>query len=172
MEWLNEFGLWVWERHHNILSWYVRPLFIIPLCYFAYRRNIWGIIVTLLIFPTSLFWFPAPAQIDPQVQAYLAWELEFLTNGNIVAQITLLLMVIGFFTLLLLAFWKRNWLYGLAVLNIGTLLKVVWSVLFAGDTGWAALLPSIITLAICDTIIIAAARWLQTRRARIERQTV
>ncbi len=27
---LEEFFSCVWERHHNVLSWYVRPLFILP----------------------------------------------------------------------------------------------------------------------------------------------
>ena len=25
----------VFERHHNQLSWYIRPLFLIPFCYFC-----------------------------------------------------------------------------------------------------------------------------------------
>src|SRR4028118_660204 len=57
---LDGFLSWVWARHHNELSWYVRPLFLLPFCFFAYRRSLTGILVTLLIFPTSLFWFPAP----------------------------------------------------------------------------------------------------------------
>lgn len=40
MEWMNEFLGWVWARHHNELSWYVRPLFIVPFCWFAYRRSV------------------------------------------------------------------------------------------------------------------------------------
>ena len=55
MELLNDFLSWVWARHHNELSWYVRPLFLLPFCFFAYRRSAWGIVVTLLVFPTSLF---------------------------------------------------------------------------------------------------------------------
>ena len=51
---------WVWARHHNELSWYVRPLFLLPFCFFASRRSLSGMVVTLLVFPTSLFWFPAP----------------------------------------------------------------------------------------------------------------
>lgn len=165
MEWLNDFLSWVWARHHNILSWYVRPLFILPFCYFAYKRSWKGILVTLLLFPTSLFWFPAPEGPNPQVEAYLEWERQFVTGENIIAKVGLVLLVIGFFFLLGAAFWKRNWLYGLAVLNAGTLLKVIWSVAFAGETGWAALLPSIVTLAICDVIIIAAMRWWGHRHA-------
>nr|WP_320022777.1 hypothetical protein [uncultured Draconibacterium sp.] len=33
------FFYWVFERHHNQLSWYIRPLFLIPFCYFAYKRS-------------------------------------------------------------------------------------------------------------------------------------
>lgn len=28
---------WAFKRHHNILSWYIRPLFIIPMVIFAFR---------------------------------------------------------------------------------------------------------------------------------------
>ncbi len=31
MELLNDILAWAWGRHHNILSWYIRPLFILPL---------------------------------------------------------------------------------------------------------------------------------------------
>jgi hypothetical protein len=34
-EWLPELASWAWARHHNILSWYVRPLFFLPFCFFA-----------------------------------------------------------------------------------------------------------------------------------------
>jgi hypothetical protein len=34
-EHLNDFLSWVWARHHNELSWYVRPLFLLPFCFFA-----------------------------------------------------------------------------------------------------------------------------------------
>ena len=26
---------WLWQRHHNQLSWYIRPLFLIPVCWFV-----------------------------------------------------------------------------------------------------------------------------------------
>ena len=29
---------WVFERHQNQWSWYIRPLFVIPFCYFAYKE--------------------------------------------------------------------------------------------------------------------------------------
>ena len=165
MEWMNEFLGWAWERHHNELSWYVRPLFILPFCWFAYRRNVWGIVATLLVLPTSLFWFPAPEDPSPRVEEYLAWEREFFLEGSLVNQVALVVLVVGFFVALATAFWKRSWLWGLAVLNGGTLLKVAWSVAFGGAAGWASLLPSVVTLAIVNAVILLGARWLRQHRA-------
>ena len=168
MELLNDFLSWVWARHHNELSWYVRPLFLLPFCFFAYRRSAWGIVVTLLVFPTSLFWFPAPENPRPRVEGYLEWERQFLIEGSVTARVALALLVIGFFVALATAFWKRSWLWGLAVINAGTLLKVIWSVAFGGEAGWASLAPSIFTLAVTDAGILLAARWLKRRGARQE----
>ena len=60
-----EFVAWAWARHHNILSWYVRPLFILPFCFFAYRRSLFGIVLTILALATSMFWFPVPEHSEP-----------------------------------------------------------------------------------------------------------
>ncbi|WP_386688693.1 hypothetical protein [Lonepinella sp. MS14437] len=49
---------WVFARHQNPLSWYIRPLFIIPLCWFAYRHSLTGIATTVFALLTSMFWFP------------------------------------------------------------------------------------------------------------------
>ncbi len=168
MELLNDFLSWVWARHHNELSWYVRPLFLLPFCFFAYRRSLTGILVTLLIFPTSLFWFLAPENPSARVEGYLAWESHFLAEGSVVARGVFLLLVVAFFVALATAFWRRSWLWGLAVLNAGTLLKVIWSVAFGGATGWASLVPSLFTLAVTDAAILLAVRWLKRRRVRQE----
>jgi hypothetical protein len=168
MELLNDFLSWIWARHHNELSWYVRPLFLLPFCFFAYRRSAWGIVVTILVFPTSLFWFPAPENPSPRVEGYLAWERQFLTEGSVTVRVALVLLVVAFFVALATAFWKRSWLWGLAVLNAGTLLKVIWSVAFGSEAGWASLAPSLFTLAVTDAAILLAARWLKRRRARQE----
>lgn len=165
---LDGFLSWTWERHHNELSWYVRPLFLLPFCYFAYRRSLTGIVATLLVFPTSLFWFPAPENPSPRVEGYLAWERHFLLEGSVVARVALLLLVVAFFVALASAFWKRSWLWGLAVINAGTLLKVIWSVAFGGAAGWASLVPSLFTLAVTDAALLLAAHWLKRRRVRQE----
>jgi hypothetical protein len=167
-EFVNDLLTWIWARHHNELSWYVRPLFLLPFCFFAYKRSLLGILVTLLVFPTSLFWFPAPENPSLRVEGYLAWERQFLTEGSVAAQVALVLLVVGFFVALAAAFWKCSWLWGLAVLNVGTLLKVIWSVAFGGAAGWASLAPSWFTLAVTDAVIVLAARWLKRRRVRQE----
>src|SRR5687767_8323883 len=65
--------------HHNVLSWYVRPLFLLPFCFFAYRRSLWGIVLTLLALATSMFWFPVPEHPSWAVNEMLASEREYLT---------------------------------------------------------------------------------------------
>jgi hypothetical protein len=77
-EWLDAVGAWAWDRHHNLLSWYIRPLFLLPFCWFAYRRNLWGIGATLVALATSMAWFPAPEHPDPAVIAMLESEREYL----------------------------------------------------------------------------------------------
>ena len=70
----DEVVAWAWARHHNVLSWYIRPLIFLPFCYFAYRRSLWGIALTLLALVTSMFWFPAPEHTSPAVNEMLASE--------------------------------------------------------------------------------------------------
>ena len=55
MELLDEFLSRAWARHHNPLSWYIRSLFLLPFCYFAYKRSMWVIALTLLALATSIF---------------------------------------------------------------------------------------------------------------------
>ncbi len=39
MEFFSDFLSWAWARHHNVLSWYIRPMFILPFIFFAYKRS-------------------------------------------------------------------------------------------------------------------------------------
>jgi hypothetical protein len=164
MEWFIEFIEWVWARHHNLASWYVRPLFLLPYCYFAYKRNMWGIAATLLVLPTSLFWFPAPDPPSETARRYLAWEREFVTEGSWTTKVILIVLVLIVLTGLAAAFWRRSVLFGLLILNAGTAAKVVWSVGFAGDTGWASLLPSVMSLVVVNTVVLLVMRWWRARR--------
>ena len=78
METLQNLAEWAWTRHHNPLSWYIRPLFLIPFCYFAWRRNLTGVAATLVALATSMFWFPALASPDPRVAEFLEAERQYL----------------------------------------------------------------------------------------------
>src|SRR5512133_907760 len=84
---------WAWERHHNVLSWYIRPLFLLPYCWFAYRRSVAGIAVTLVALVTSMAWFPAPEVVDPAVVQMLAVEHDYLLGAWTPAKIAAAVVV-------------------------------------------------------------------------------
>lgn len=110
---LDGFLLWAWERHHNVLSWYVRPLFILPLAYFSYRRSLSGIAFTLVALATSMFWFPAPEDVDPKIAEFLAFEKAWLTGAWTSEKVVSTLAVPAVLAMLCLAFWKRSLVWGL-----------------------------------------------------------
>jgi hypothetical protein len=164
MEWLNDVAVWAWARHHNILSWYIRPLFLLPFCYFAYKRSWTGIVGTLIALATSMFWFPAPDQPDPEVIAMLEAERVYLTGAWTWWKIMLTLVVPGAFIALGLAFWKQSWWYGLVVINAMALSKIVWSFAVApADGALALLLPALVGLAICNAVVMLGVSMLRRR---------
>lgn len=166
MEFLNDFLAWAWARHHNILSWYIRPLFIVPFIYFAYRRSWKGMILTVVALATSMFWFPAPEVVDPAVEQFLTAEREYLTGAWTIQKILLTLVIPVFFVLLGLAFWKRSWLPGVAVINLAALGKVAWSVAEGGQSGWAVLIPALIGLIICNLAVYFGVRYVHVKRVQ------
>jgi hypothetical protein len=160
-----DFLAWAWARHHNMLSWYIRPLFLIPFCYFAYKRSWIGIVGTIIALATSMFWFPAPATPDPMAVEFLAMEQEYLTGTWTVWKIALSMIVPITFTLLGMAFWKRSWWAGLGIVNFMAISKIVWSIAFGGESAAALLPPAIIGLLICDAVIYLGVRWAMKRSA-------
>ncbi len=155
----DEFAAWAWARHHNELSWYIRPLFLLPFCYFAYKRRLWGIVLTVLALATSMFWFPVPDSVDPQAVEFLAVEKEYLTGGWSLWKVMLALLVPVSFAALAVAFWKRSLVWGLAVINAMVLVKIVWSFYFGDESGGLTLLPSALAgLAVCDAVILYIVR--------------
>ncbi|MBO0679132.1 hypothetical protein JRC04_16835 [Mycolicibacterium sp. S2-37] len=152
---------WMWQRHHNVLSWYIRPLFLLPLAWFSYRRSGAGIAVTLA---TSMFWFPAPATVDSKVEHFLAFEQEWLTGGWTAAKIGLTLLVPASLTAFCVAFWKRSLLWGAVLLNVIAVGKLVWGVTAGSGTGWAMTVPALSGLLLGDIALLAVA---QHRRKRM-----
>ena len=159
-----EFIGWAWERHHNVLSWYIRPLFFLPFCFFAYRRSLSGMILTLVALATSMFWFPAPERTDPQVLEFLAVEKEYLTGDWTTAKVVLASLVPISFAALGFVFWKRSIVYGLVLMNAVVLAKLAWSFYFGDASGGITLLPSALAgLAVCDAVILYVVRRMRKR---------
>lgn len=166
MENLSDFLAWAWARHHNILSWYIRPLFIIPFVYFAYQRSWKGLIITVFALFTSMFWFPAPAVPDPAVERFLQVEKDYMLGSWDLAKVLWTLTVPAFFFLLGLAFWKRSLWWGIAVINLAALGKIFWSVLTGGEAGLATLGPALIGMLICDAAVYLGTRFTHNRQAQ------
>jgi hypothetical protein len=161
---LDEFGAWAWKRHHNVLSWYIRVLFLLPLCYFAYKRSLTGIVLTLVALATSMFWFPAPENPDPRTLEFLAMEREYLAGEWTAAKILLGLLVPVSLAALALAFWKRSVVYGLVLINAMVLVKLAWSFFYGDASGGLTLLPSqLLGLAILNAAVLYVLRRMRKR---------
>ena len=145
----DSFFNWAFERHHNILSWYIRPLFIIPMVIFAFKKSLTGIFASIFALFTSMFWFPVPATISPQVLEFLAFEMDYLKGVWTAPKIIMSLAVPLFFFMLLTAAWKRNWKWILGVVIGAAVLKFIWSVAFSGEAGMSILMPALAGLIIC-----------------------
>lgn len=144
-------GEWIWLRHRHPFSWYSRPLFIIPACYFAYRRRLLLVIGFMVLLLCSLFWFPSPEVVPESFVAYLDWEKQlFFTNKSILPLTLLIFFVSGFLFSWFMAFWNRNYWLGLILINVSTILKILVSVWLAEQAGFAAVAPSIFSLAIVN----------------------
>jgi hypothetical protein len=159
-----EFVAWAWARHHNVLSWYVRPLFILPFCFFAYRRSLFGIVLTLLALATSMFWFPAPEHTSPAVNDMLGAEKDYLTADWTLWKVLIALLIPLTFAAVGLAFWRRSLLWGLAVVNAAILFKIAWTFLFSTQAGALSHLPAaVLGLVVCDALILYVIHRMRAR---------
>ena len=156
MDVLGAFLDWAWARHHNPLSWYIRPLFILPFCYFAYKRSVWGIAMTLVAVTSSMFWFPAPATPNPRGAALLAIEREYVGGPLTFSQIVLTGLIPVWFGTLAWAVRKRSWLGVATVIVSGTLLKVGWLFRVGGSDAWVIVPPVALGTAVCAVVLLSA----------------
>ncbi|MGI5129095.1 hypothetical protein ACQEVB_19985 [Pseudonocardia sp. CA-107938] len=168
-EWLTELVSWAWARHHNILSWYVHPLFFLPFCFFAYRRSIAGIVATVLALITSMAWFPAPAEPSPAVIEMLRVEQEYLLGEWTVGKIAVALLVPVVFGALAAALWRRSLGWALVVINGAVLFKIAWTFVFDsdGDGALAHLPAALVGLAVVDAVLVGAGLWYRKRTAPV-----
>lgn len=148
-----DFSSWAWARHHNVLSWYIRPLFLIPFCYFAYKRSWAGISATIFLLISSMFYFPEPGMASEQVNQFLQVEIDYLNAPWGIGKILMTMIVPISLFALGAAFWKRNLLFGISVIVFIAVAKILWSVVFGGESGTSILAPAIIGLIICVILI-------------------
>ncbi len=164
-DYLADFGDWAYDRHGNVLSWYIRPLFLLPLAWFAYRRSGWGIAGTLVALATSMFWFPAPAVPDPRVEEFLEFEKEWLAGDwdyrKVVFSLLAPTLAIGSYCL---AFWRRSPGWGLVILNVMAVGKLLWGVVAGDGTGWAMTVPALTGLVIGNAVLISVVQRQRRRR--------
>ena len=132
-----DFFTWAFSRHQNILSWYIRPLFM----------SIFGLF-------TSMFWFPKPEVVDEQVHLFLEFEKNYLTSGWTTEKIVVCTLILLFFIFMIYTTWNRKWGQLLWVVIAGAVLKVVHSILSSGENGMALIKPAATGLVICIVIIV------------------
>jgi hypothetical protein len=152
---------WVFERHHNQLSWYIRPLFLIPFCFFAYKRSWAGISITVFCLFTSMFWFDRPEVVSDNVKTFLQFEKDWLYGKWNFKKIMLISTVPISFFALGLAFWKRSIIMGLGVVALMATGKIVWSIQSAGESGKSILIPAIVGLIFCCGLIFYGFRKIE-----------
>lgn len=153
---------WAWQRHHNEWSWYIRPLIMVAFCYAAWHRKLLLTVLIGVFFPLSAVVFPAPEVPKAFVVEFLQAERQML-EGLAAWQLAVFVgLVVAFLTAVAVAFWRRSLLWGLIVANIGGAIKVLFSVLAWGDTGWTVLLPTLVT-----ALVVNGAAWFFIRRRRL-----
>lgn len=155
---------WAYERHQNQLSWYIRPLFIIPFCLFAYKRSLAGIMATIFMVFTSMFWFPKPVEVSNQVVEFLEMEKEYLTGDWGLSKVLIALLIPVSLSALAVAFWKRSLLVGIAVMVFIALAKIGWSVVFGGESGSSVFVPALVGLVVCIILIFIGYKKMERNR--------
>lgn len=144
---------WAFRRHENLLSWYIRPIIILPLCYFSYKRSGLGLSATAFLGLTSMFWFPQPESVAPHVIEFLAMEKEYLTSAWTIGKIAISSIVPISLCLLCFAFWKRKLMMGIVLVILIAFGKVVWSFYEGGQTGMSTIAPALLGLIFCLVVI-------------------
>ena len=165
MDTIVDFLNWAWARHHNPLSWYVRPLFILPFCYFAYKKSARGMAWTVVAVTSSMFWFPAPANPDRTAATFLEVERQWIAGPLTLAQVGLTALIPIWFIALAAAIRRRLWGAAALVIVAGTTLKLAWSFYVGGASAWIIVPPVALGNAIVAGVLIYAYWRTQNRPA-------
>lgn len=164
---LERLAAWAWARHHNVLTWYVRPVLLAPYCLAAHRRSPVGMALSLVAMATSMAWFPAPepGTVPPAVLAALAAEKEYLLGEWGLRKWLLAALVPLGFGCLGAACWHRSWRWALGVLHVMGVIKVAWTcTYFRADAVAAHLRAAVLGFAACDAALLAAVWCLGPRK--------
>lgn len=156
-----EFFEWAFARHHNVLSWYIRPLFIIPIVIGAYKKSFTIVFASIFALFTSMFWFSVSSTVDASVVEFLNFEKNYLTSGWSVDKVFVLVAVVSFFVGLIYATWHRNWKFLVMVIAGSAALKVIHSVLFGSESGLSIVKPAVLGVVLC---VGAIAVWLRQKK--------
>jgi hypothetical protein len=165
-DWLIDVASWSWARHHNILSWYVRPLFLLPFCFFAYRRGL--VASRSRSSRSSRRWRGSGARAaGPGGCRDAAGGARLPVWAWTVGKIVIALLVPVVFGGIAVALWRRSIGWALVVINGAVLFKVAWTYFFdAEGAGADAHLPAaLVGLSIVDVALVLAIRWLRRRHA-------
>lgn len=157
MEQIHDFLAWAWPRHLNPLSWYIRPLFFLPMAYFCWTRRPAALALTIAALLTSFFWFPEPEEIDPAMAGVLEMEERLFADPTWVTWVSLAMIPVLLGSLCA-AFWYRSLGWGLVVINGGLALKIGWTVANSGTDGLATLLPLGSGMVIMTAVVVWTAR--------------
>ncbi|WP_186431458.1 hypothetical protein [Clostridium sp. BSD9I1] len=153
---------WAFARHLNPLSWYIRPIFLVIFALFAYRRSWKGILITILLMTSSMVWFPEPKVINPQMYEVLEMEKRLLSSP--VSALLALGAMVGFMTLVGISLWKHSLKMGLIILNTTLLGKVVFTLIFSGENGWAPLGNTVFGLVIVNGLALTIIRKTRNKK--------
>ena len=149
----NSFFEFSWKRHHNPLSWYLRPLMLLPFCFFAYKKSFSGMFFSIFALATSMMWFPEPTIPSKQAQDFLRMEIEYLSMDWNPIKILLTTTIPLLFVLLGIAFWRRKVFWGLILIIFSAILKMIWSVMEGGESGYILFPAAIIGMIISGVLI-------------------
>jgi membrane protein YdbS with pleckstrin-like domain len=111
-----------------------------------------------------MFWFPKPEVVSEQIRSFLAMEQDYLNGSWTGLKIIFTVLVPLSLAALAAALWKRSLWFGISVLIFIAIAKILWSVVFGGDSGTSVIAPAIIGLAVCVVLIFIGFRRLEKRK--------
>jgi hypothetical protein len=102
---------------------------------------------------TSMMWFTEPSTPSAIAIEFLEMEIEFLTSDWGIKKILLTLTVPAGFILIGMAFWQRKIFWGFIVIMMSIVLKMLWSVIEGGESGYVLFPAYILGIIISGALI-------------------